>query len=87
MFSLSVWSDGAMNVFMLCKNVIELSCWPMWKLTMCCYVYVSNDQNNWFKAWLYWSMECRSMVRVAAFGPGDPGSNPDWFAVSNLNQK
>ena len=27
------------------------------------------------------------MVSVAAFGPGDPGSNPGWFAVSNLNKK
>ena len=24
---------------------------------------------------------------VAAFCPGDPGSNPGWFAVSNSNQK
>ena len=22
-----------------------------------------------------------SMVSIAAFGPGDPGSNPGWFAV------
>ena len=26
-------------------------------------------------------------VNEAAFGPGDLGSNPHWFAVSNLNQK
>ena len=34
-----------------------------------------------------WSMECSSKVSVAAFGPGDPGSNPGWFAVSNSNKK
>ena len=28
------------------------------------------------------SMDCSSMVSVAAFG-----SNPGWFAVSNSNQK
>ena len=28
-------------------------------------------------------MECSSMVSIAAFVPGDPGSNPGWFAVSN----
>ena len=27
------------------------------------------------------------MVSIAAFGPGDPGSNPGWFAVSNANKK
>ena len=27
------------------------------------------------------------MVRVAAFGPRDPGSNPILFAVSNSNPK
>ena len=27
------------------------------------------------------------MVSIGAFGPGDPGSNPGWFAVLNLNQK
>ena len=27
------------------------------------------------------------MVSLATFGPGDPGSNPGWFAVLNLNQK
>ena len=27
--------------------------------------------------------ECSSMVSIAAFGPGDPGSHPGWFAVSN----
>ena len=26
------------------------------------------------------------MVNIVAFGPGDPGSHPEWFAVSNLNQ-
>ena len=26
------------------------------------------------------------MVSAAAFGPGDPGSNPGWIAVSNSNQ-
>ena len=31
-------------------------------------------------------MECSSQVSIAAFGPEDPGSNPGWFAVSNLNQ-
>ena len=31
------------------------------------------------------SMECSSMVSIAAFNLGDPGSNPGWFAVSNLN--
>ena len=30
-------------------------------------------------------MKCSSMVSVAAFNPGDSGSNPDWFAVSNSN--
>ena len=33
------------------------------------------------------SMGCSSMISVAAFGPGDPGSNPDWFDVSNSNWK
>ena len=28
-------------------------------------------------------MQCSTMVSIAAFGPGDPGSNPCWFAVSN----
>ena len=32
-------------------------------------------------------MECCSMVSVAAFGPGDHGSNPGWFAVLNSNLK
>ena len=32
-------------------------------------------------------MECSSMASIAAFGPGDPGSDPGWFAVSNSNQK
>ena len=27
------------------------------------------------------------MVSVDTFGPGDPGSNPGWFAVPNSNQK
>ena len=27
------------------------------------------------------------MVSTAAFGAGDPGSNPGWFAVLNSNQK
>ena len=27
------------------------------------------------------SMLCSSMVSVAAFGPGDPGSNHGWFAA------
>ena len=27
-------------------------------------------------------MECSLIVSIAAFGPGDPGSNPGWFAVS-----
>ena len=31
------------------------------------------------------SMECGSMVSIAPFGPGDLGSNPGWFAVSNSN--
>ena len=33
------------------------------------------------------SMECSSMFSVAAFGPRDLGSNPDWFAVLNSNRK
>ena len=33
------------------------------------------------------SMESSSMFRVSAFGPGDLGSNPGWFAVSNSNWK
>ena len=33
------------------------------------------------------SMGCSSMVSKAAFGPGDPGTNPDWFAVLNSNKK
>ena len=33
------------------------------------------------------SMECNSMVSMAAFGHGDPGSNPGWFAISNSNPK
>ena len=32
-------------------------------------------------------MECGSMFSVAIFGPGDPGSNPGWFAVSHSNKK
>ena len=32
-------------------------------------------------------LECSSMVSVAAFSPGDPGSNPGWLAVLNSNQK
>ena len=39
------------------------------------------------KKWIALSMECSSMVSVAAFGPRDPGSNPGWFAVSNSNLK
>ena len=27
------------------------------------------------------SMECSSMVSIAAFSSGDSGSNPNWFAV------
>ena len=27
------------------------------------------------------------MLIVATIGPGDPGSNPGWFAVSNSIQK
>ena len=27
------------------------------------------------------------MVSKAAFSPGDPNSNPGWFAVSNSNKK
>ena len=27
------------------------------------------------------------MVSIVTIGPGDPGSNPGWFAVSNSNQK
>ena len=34
----------------------------------------------------YRSMVCSSMVSIANFGPGDPGLNPGWFAVSNSNQ-
>ena len=34
---------------------------------------------------LFWSMECGSMVSIASLGPGDPGSNLSWFAVSNSN--
>ena len=33
------------------------------------------------------SMECSSIVSIAPFGPGDPGSNPGWFAVSSSDQK
>ena len=32
-------------------------------------------------------MECSSMASIAPFGPGDPGSNPGWFAVLNSNKK
>ena len=32
-------------------------------------------------------MKCSSMVCIAAFGPGDPGSNPGWFSVLNSNRK
>ena len=32
-------------------------------------------------------MECSSIVSKAAFGHGDLGSNPNWFAVSNSNKK
>ena len=27
------------------------------------------------------------MVSIAPLGPGDPGSNPGWFTVSNSNEK
>ena len=27
------------------------------------------------------------MVSIAAFGPGDPGSNTNWFVVSNSKSK
>ena len=30
---------------------------------------------------------CSSLISLSAFGPGGPGSNPGWFAVSNSNQK
>ena len=33
------------------------------------------------------SMECSSMVSISTFGPGDPGSNPGWFTVSNSSQR
>ena len=33
------------------------------------------------------SMECSSMISLASLGPGDPGSNPGWFAVLNSNKK
>ena len=33
------------------------------------------------------SIKCSSMVSLAAFCPGDPGSNSCSFAVSNSNQK
>ena len=33
------------------------------------------------------SMDCSSLVSVAIFSPGDPGSNPGWFAVWNSNPK
>ena len=39
------------------------------------------------KMLLLGSMEHSLMVSVATFGPGDPGSNPSHFAVSNSNQK
>ena len=35
----------------------------------------------------YCSMECSSIVSIAAFDLRDPGSNPDWFAVLISNQK
>ena len=38
-----------------------------------------------FLMWM--SMECSSVVRVAAFGLGNLCSNPGWFAVLNSNQK
>ena len=31
-------------------------------------------------------MECSSRDDITAFGPGDAGSNPDWFAILNSNQ-
>ena len=34
-------------------------------------------------AFLFLSMKCSLMVSVAAFGLGDPGSNPGWFTVLN----
>ena len=33
------------------------------------------------------SMECNSMVSIAALGPRDSDSNPGWFADSKSNQK
>ena len=33
------------------------------------------------------SMECSSMVSVANFNQGFPGSNPGWLTVSNPNKK
>ena len=32
------------------------------------------------------AMECSSIVSITTFGPGDLGSNPGWFAVSNFSQ-
>ena len=37
--------------------------------------------------YLVMSMECNSMVSIAAFGHRDRGSNPGWFTVLNSNQK
>ena len=33
------------------------------------------------------SLVCITIVSIVAFGPQDPGSNPDWFTVSDSNQK
>ena len=40
---------------------------------------------NFYKENYIMSMELSSMFSVAAFGHGDPGLNPGWFAVSNSN--
>ena len=45
---------------------------------------INNHFKNNYKS-MHMSMECCSIVIIAAFGPGDLGSNPGWFAVSNSN--
>ena len=45
---------------------------------------ISNQQLNkdtYAKDRREQTMECSSMVSIAAFGPRDPGLNPGWLAI------
>ena len=57
--------------------------------------YIHDGTKHWDVGWKkigvfineHISMECSSMVSIASFDSGDPGSNPRWFTVSNSNRK